>query len=545
MAARPAWVRWWILLVTSYSSGLQGLLWMSYSLVPRWSKAFLQISPGDDGDRILLWLLNCGPIAYILTVTCASATLDSANGLRTAVLVGTGMCLVASILRCVPMLFTQTWSPLHVEAAANGEWATPLLVPVFIAQIINAAAAPFTQASPSLLSQTWFGVKERRTATAIARVSNAGGRAVGFLLGATNMVRHASDMPLFLALHIVLSVIPMVVALVYFPGAPAVPPSRSAAFYGARGDAAGAAVGGDGSALVLPEGGGDDDADGGGLRVALIAPIVGEPALGSGAVAADAADTKKRGLGSMLQSAVASSVTSVRSVLSGAARVFFSKRRFGFLVIAFGLQMGGYGAWSGALTSVLTADGVSPTQASWLGFGNTIAGMIGGAVAGFATDSPALARRLRLVMVTLALIAAAAFLVPALALHPTQLFTMRYYGHLALCTASGLFRGALDPLFFEMSTELAFVEKVPAGTAGGALTVWCHAVMIMFLTTGILYPQTLKNVMLMGMVVCMLLSAALIGLTKQNYDRTDMDFKALKTREVEAEEAAKSAVVDC
>ena len=102
---------------------------MSYSLVPVASKAFLQVSAGDDGDRILLWLLNCGPIAYILTVTCASATLDSANGLRTAVLVGTGMCLVASILRCVPMLFTQTWSPLHVEAAANGEWATPLLVP--------------------------------------------------------------------------------------------------------------------------------------------------------------------------------------------------------------------------------------------------------------------------------------------------------------------------------------------------------------------------------------------------------------------------------
>ena len=96
-----------------------------------------------------------------------------------------------------------------------------------------------------------------------------------------------------------------------------------------------------------------------------------------------------------------------------------------------------------------------------------------------------------------------------------------------------------------MPSTVAFVEKVPAGTAGGALTVWCHAVMIMFLTTGILYPQTLKNVMLMGMVVCMLLSAALIGLTKQNYDRTDMDFKALKTREVEAEEAAKSAVVDC
>lgn len=79
-------------------------------------------------------------------------------------------------------------------------------------------------------------------------------------------------------------------------------------------------------------------------------------------------------------------------MLSGAARVFFSKRRFGFLVIAFGLQMGGYGAWSGALTSVLTVDGVSDAKASWLGFGNTIAGMVGGTVAGFLTDCPALAK---------------------------------------------------------------------------------------------------------------------------------------------------------
>ena len=61
-------------------------------------------------------------------------------------------------------------------------------------------------------------------------------------------------------------------------------------------------------------------------------------------------------------------------------------------------------------------------------------------------------------MVALALAAAAAFLVPALALKPTQLFTLPYVAHVVLCTLSGLFRGALDPLFFEMSTELAFVE---------------------------------------------------------------------------------------
>ena len=518
--------KWYILIVTSYASGLQGLLWMSYSIIPAVSKTFLQIGDGSSGDSVLLWLLNAGPIAYILTVTCASATLDAANGLRSAVLWGSGMCLVAAVMRCIPLLFTQAWSPFKVDAAAQGEggWPQYLLVPVFIAQIINAAAAPFTQASPSLLSQTWFGVNERRTATAVARVSNAGGRAIGFLIGPL-LIHTASDMPLFLAIHIVLAAIPMVAAVLYFPGAPALAPSASAKLYGARG--AEHEAHDDVSALLAGTAveGGEAVGEGGALRDyasadALDADAGSSEALGRQRGSASGGAHKSR------RGAVVGAADAMRRVLSGAARVFFSKRRFGFLVIAFGLQMGGYGAWSGALTSVLTVDGVTASKASWLGFGNTIAGMVGGTVAGFLTDCPALAKRLRLVMVVLALAAAAAFLAPALALKPTQLFTMPYPAHVVLCTLSGLFRGALDPLFFEMSTELAFVENVPAGTAGGALTVWCHAVMIIFLTTGIFFPGTLNNVMLLGMVGCMVLSALLTGLTKQDYRRTEMDLAA-------------------
>ena len=40
----------------------------------------------------------------------------------------------------------------------------------------------------------------------------------------------------------------------------------------------------------------------------------------------------------------------------------------------------------------------------------------------------------------------------------------------------GLFRGALDPLFFEMATELAFALGVPAGTAGTLLALGLHVV---------------------------------------------------------------------
>ena len=68
----------------------------------------------------------------------------------------------------------------------------------------------------------------------MARVSNAGGRAVGFLIGPL-LIHEASDMPLFLAIHIALAAMPVVAALMYFPGAPTLAPSASAKLYGARG----------------------------------------------------------------------------------------------------------------------------------------------------------------------------------------------------------------------------------------------------------------------------------------------------------------------
>ena len=49
----------------------------------------------------------------------------------------------------------------------------------------------------------------------------------------------------------------------------------------------------------------------------------------------------------------------------------------------------------------------------------------------------------------------------------------------AISALAGLSRGGLDPLMFELSTELAF--PVPSSTAGTLLTVFLHAVMILFL----------------------------------------------------------------
>jgi hypothetical protein len=81
-----------------------------------------------------------------------------------------------------------------------------------------------------------------------------------------------------------------------------------------------------------------------------------------------------------------------------------------------------------------------------------------------------------------------------------------------------MLRGALDPLFFELGTELAF--PIPPGTIGVVLTVWVHLVMILFLSV----PSSIINkVTMMAMAVAMALCGWFVALVKEQYRRRDVD----------------------
>lgn len=73
----------------------------------------------------------------------------------------------------------------------------------------------------------WFPEDQRNTATAIANVANALGRAVGFFLG-PGIVHAANDLPTLLVIEIGLSALPFLCVLVYYPALPSVLPSRGA-----------------------------------------------------------------------------------------------------------------------------------------------------------------------------------------------------------------------------------------------------------------------------------------------------------------------------
>ena len=131
-------------------------------------------------------------MAYVLVGIGCSYILMLHAGLRTAVGLSCTICFLASVLRSIPCWF----SPTSVAKDHDGfMWF------IYVAQFMNAAAAPLTQAAPSLISQIWFPTEQRALATGIARQSNSCGRAVGFFLGPA-IVKIASDLPTLLYVEI-------------------------------------------------------------------------------------------------------------------------------------------------------------------------------------------------------------------------------------------------------------------------------------------------------------------------------------------------------
>jgi hypothetical protein len=393
----------------------------------------------------------------------------------------------ASLLRCLPLLLPA------------GSSRSSSLVAIHVAQFINGAAAPLVVLSPSYLSLVWFPDSQRNTATAMANVANALGRAVGFFLGPA-LVSRGADLPTLLFVEVGLLALPLVGALAFCPAAPRVPPSAAAAAE---------------AALWAAKGGAQRGRDIGTPAAAeAAAPLLLGGALGEdawrGEVGADGE-----------QQVVAAATGPLGSGLKAAAReAWLAARSRDFLAVAGsgGLSMAMYGAWSGVITSALTAPevGFSNAAAGAMGYATTFAGIAGGLLAGWATDLPALRRSLKTAVVLLSL-AAAALLAPIAAALPPLAGALggglasglgaSFPAILALATLAGLLRGATDPLFFELAAEAAHSVGAGAGAAGALLTLLYHLALCAALSVP---AAPLQAAVLTGMPVALIISAAII-----------------------------------
>lgn len=494
--------RFYILGLYSWISAQQSLLWMTYSSVD--PNVALGLLSNGATSGTLYTLLLWGPIMFLVSLPIAVWLLQDAKGrgLRWSILVAAALCLSGSLVRCLPLV-----------------WPGAGLVPVHVGQILNGAAAPFVVASPAYLALVWHPASERNLATSLANVANAAGRAIGYFLGPIIVSQVAASaaalasMKDLLLVEIAVAAVPFLAAVVHLPSMPAEPPSNAARDEREkrrRGDAPG-------KPRVAAAGEDDDEL----LLEGVFYPIDDD---GIFEEEADAGGDRARLSASCLQTALSPFMSMFR---------LLCRVNTALVMLAGGLEMAAYGAWSGALPGVLTTPiargggGMSPWWAGVVGAANTLAGVVGGLAAGLLTDREVLSTRLRSVIIFLASLSFATFGLTALAAPPLSApgwigsFTSGWGqpgALIGLATLAGLLRGGTDPLFFEMAAEAAY--PAPAGDAGGALTLFYHGILAIFLA---LPPSDLQLGIFPGMAISMLISAALMVVVKGRYPRREMD----------------------
>ncbi|XP_064603077.1 solute carrier family 49 member 4-like isoform X1 [Liolophura sinensis] len=218
--------RWYVLAVFSAVTFAQGLVWNTWGPL------------ADSGRLIFGWtgadvalLANWGCIIYLVTCAFFSYLMDT-KGLRVAAVSTVNLVFVGSAIRCLTVVIgMKTWI-------------------VHLGQAVNALAGPVCFGAPPLLSDVWFPIHERSTATAISVMSSYFGVASSYILGITfvhgpehnngtnssyavgevtgDVSIQRSDIERLLFTECALGGVLSILVLTYFPAKPPSPPSVSA-----------------------------------------------------------------------------------------------------------------------------------------------------------------------------------------------------------------------------------------------------------------------------------------------------------------------------
>jgi len=204
-------LRWYILVTFSFLSGLQCLVWFTFSSVKL--DVFEDWFHIADAKKDVDLLLNWGPIMYFPTSLLALWLLElPGRGLKYSVKMGALLTFLGSTIRAIPFLLK--WR--------NGHFST--LIFLHIGQICNAMSGPFVLGPPTKIAQVWFPSKMFGTATAIAAVSNGFGNVIGFLLGP--WLVSLSGLPLLIYVEAILGIVAFIPIALYYPNHPSEPPDK-------------------------------------------------------------------------------------------------------------------------------------------------------------------------------------------------------------------------------------------------------------------------------------------------------------------------------
>lgn len=172
------------------------------------------ISYGISEDSVQLFI-NYGSIFFLVLSVPVAMLMDRPNGFRSAML----LSAVALLLGCGLRLCARDASSSSV-------------ILLHFSYILNAFAGPIAVSAPSLLANAWFPANERGLATGVAVAFNTFGLVFSYFCGPLLVsAGTVESLMTYMYVCLALAAINMLGVALYFPSAPALPPSRSAAVY--------------------------------------------------------------------------------------------------------------------------------------------------------------------------------------------------------------------------------------------------------------------------------------------------------------------------
>lgn len=190
-----------MLLMISSSSA-----WNTFSPVAARAAEFYGV-----GIQTVNWFALDMYLAFVVTGLLSAHIIDSL-GLRVALITGASLTCAGLWLRYLGTLSSNRHTALAIA---------------FAGQTLCGLGRPLGTASTTRLASTWFGIRERTYANAVASVSPSAGVLVASAVSPF-LVATPDDIPRALLTWACISVFPLFVA-VFVPGAPPTPPSPSAA----------------------------------------------------------------------------------------------------------------------------------------------------------------------------------------------------------------------------------------------------------------------------------------------------------------------------
>lgn len=154
--------RWLVLAIFCVSSGLSGILWITFAPVASLCSSFYDVSLGSINSLSLVYMILFLPGIFL------TSYLMTQWGLRRVIVVGSCLNLLSAVLRASSVLLPQKAGPLF-----------PAFSVLLVGQCFGALAQPLFITVPVRLANDWFGATERDAATVIAAMVNPVGNAIG------------------------------------------------------------------------------------------------------------------------------------------------------------------------------------------------------------------------------------------------------------------------------------------------------------------------------------------------------------------------------